>query len=109
MMSSLKKRTEVICFRETSEVVKMNGTGKFDMADGNRKLILRVLKKEQCWLTFDELYEKAQAGCDWITFAHHLERLIKRGFVRYILPYGSDNSCFRISRRKKNLNHDAKE
>ena len=64
-----------------------------------RKLILKVLKKENCLLTFDELYEKVQPDCDWITFAHQLERLVEQGAVRYIQSYGSDIGYYRIGRK----------
>lgn len=66
-----------------------------------RKSILTVLEKENRWLTFDALYDKAQVDCDWITFASHLERLVKRGRVRQMLPYGSDTSCYKLSRFRR--------
>ena len=58
--------------------------------------ILRVLKKESCWLIFDELYSKAQCDCDWTDFALQLERLVDQGEVQYILPYGADIGYYGI-------------
>ena len=58
----------------------------------NRECILSALKKESRWLTFDELYSKAQCDCDWTDFARQMEQLVEQGEVQYILPCGADIS-----------------
>ena len=58
--------------------------------------ILKILMDESCWLTFDELYCKAQPDCDWIEFIRVLESLVARGKVRYVLPYGADVGYYGI-------------
>ena len=52
--------------------------------------ILSILDKENRWLTFDELYQKAQSDFDWTVFARVLERLVAQGRVQYVLPCGAD-------------------
>ena len=64
------------------------------------KAILNTLKKEKIWLTFDELYTKAQTNCDCIRFALCLEKLVKKRLIRQILPYGSDFSYYKLSNFK---------
>ena len=60
--------------------------------------ILKVLTEEPRWLTFDELYRKAQPDCDWISFAEVLEGLVEQGKLQYILPYGADTGYYGIAR-----------
>ena len=62
--------------------------------------ILKVLIEESRWLTFDELYSKAQPDCDWISFAGVLEDLVEQGKVQYTLPYGADVGYYSIEFRK---------
>lgn len=59
--------------------------------------ILRVLMHEVRWLTFDELYCKAQPDCNWIKFAEVLEILVAHGEVRYFLPCGADAGYYGIA------------
>ncbi|MDE7246668.1 MAG: hypothetical protein K2N43_02140 [Lachnospiraceae bacterium] len=60
------------------------------------KRILRVLKDEKRWLSFDELYTKIQTSYDWIAVSSHLEYLVETGKVQYVLPYGADVGCYAI-------------
>ena len=60
------------------------------------KRILRVLKEENRWLSFDELYTKIQAPYDWIAVSSHLEYLVETGKVQYVLPYGADVGRYAI-------------
>lgn len=60
------------------------------------KRILDILKAENYWLTFDELYGKAQIDCDWVLFASLLEQLVEQGQVQYFLPYGADVGYYGI-------------
>ena len=60
--------------------------------------ILKVLTDEACWLTFDELYSKAQFDCDWILLAEVLEGLVEQGKLQYTLPYGADIGYYGIAR-----------
>lgn len=62
--------------------------------------ILRVLTEESRWLTFDELYRKAQPDCDWTSFAGVLEGLVEQGKVQYTLPYGADVGYYSIKFHK---------
>ena len=59
--------------------------------------ILKVLAEESCYLTFDELYRKAQPDCDWTSFADVLEGLVEQGKIRFTLPYGADTGCYGIA------------
>lgn len=60
--------------------------------------ILRVLEMEERWLTFDELFDKVCPSCAWTVFAVHLERLVEKGKVQYILPYGADVGRYKAKR-----------
>ena len=60
------------------------------------KCILDVLAAEHRWLTFDELYSKAQWDSDWTDFALQLEQLVEQGEIQYILPYGADVGYYGI-------------
>lgn len=62
--------------------------------------ILRVLAEESRWLTFDELYHKAQPDCDWTSFARVLEGLVEQGKVQYTLPCGADVGYYSIKFHK---------
>ena len=62
------------------------------------KHILDVLKKENRWLTFDELHSKVDSDCDWTDFAMQLEQLVEQGEVQYILPYGADVGYYGINK-----------
>ena len=65
------------------------------MSDISRH-ILCVLKEENRWLSFDELYTKIQTPYDWIAVSSHLEYLVETGKVQYVLPYGADVGCYAI-------------
>ena len=58
--------------------------------------ILKILAEESHCLTFDELYRKAQPGCDWVSYAGVLEGLVEQGEVQYTLPYGADVGYYSI-------------
>ena len=58
--------------------------------------ILKILAEESRYLTFDELYRKAQPDCDWVSLAGVLEGLVEQGKVQYTLPYGADVGCYSI-------------
>ena len=58
--------------------------------------ILRILKEENQWLSFDELYTKMQVPCNWIAVSLHLEYLVETGKVQYVLLTGMDVGCYAI-------------
>lgn len=60
------------------------------------KHILSTLAEESRWLTFDELYSRAQIDSDWRGFAEVLEGLVEQGRVQYTLPIGADTGFYRI-------------
>ena len=60
------------------------------------KCILYVLKEENRWLSFDELYPKIQTPYDWIAVSSHLEYLVETGKVQYVLLTGMDVGCYAI-------------
>lgn len=68
----------------------------------NHRRILRVLEKENLWLTFDELYSKVQCDCDWDDFALQLELLVEQGYIQYALFRGMDVGCYQIKGRHEN-------
>jgi len=57
-------------------------------------LIIKILEKENRWLTFDELLVKVQPDCDWVAFAAQLEQLVAQGDIQYALPSGADVGCY---------------
>ena len=66
------------------------------MLSATDRRILDVLAAEHRWLTFDELYSKAQCDSDWTDFALQLEQLVEQGKVQYALLRGMDSGCYRI-------------
>lgn len=64
--------------------------------------ILKVLEGEFRWLTFDELYSKAQPDCDWTVFAAVLEELVEQGLVQYMLPRGANTGYYCIGFMENN-------
>ena len=68
------------------------------MLNTTDRRILNVLATEHRWLTFDELYSKAQCDSDWTDFALQLEQLVAQGKVQYALLQGMDSGCYRIKK-----------
>lgn len=64
------------------------------MANVNHKLILQVLKEENRWLTFDELYDKMHVEYDYFVFLDHLNKLVKQGKIQYIPAQGMDRAYY---------------
>ena len=63
--------------------------------------ILNVMKREDQWLTFDELRMKMPANYDWVEFASKLEQLVEHGLVQFRLTKGMDTGYYRISKSAK--------
>lgn len=61
-----------------------------------QKRILEILQSGSDWLSFDDLYRKADTDCDWVLFAEQLSQLVEDGRVKYTLPRGADVGYYGI-------------